>query len=227
MTYPLAVATPKAEETRERILDAALKLFRERGFDATTMRDIAAAADVATGAAYYYFRSKEELVMAFYVRTADEARDLIPAQLGHNRELGKRIRFIIDTKLEQFAQHRRLMVALVRIGIDPQHPLSPFGEETQTMRDESIEFFRLAITDAKPSVPKDLAAELPRLLWLYLMGVILFWIFDESRGQRKTRVLLDGTLDLVVRLIQISSLPLMGPLRKRLLSIVRAVDATR
>jgi AcrR family transcriptional regulator len=224
VTYPLAVATAKAEETRERILDAALKLFRERGFDETTMRDIAAAAGVATGAAYYYFRSKEELVMAFYVRTADEARDLIPAQLGHNRDLGKRIRNIIDTKLDQFAQHRRLMVALVRIGIDPQHPLSPFGEETQAMRAESIEFFRLAIADCKPQVPKDLAADLPRLLWLYMMGVILFWIFDESRGQRRTKALLDGTIDLTVRLIQISSLPMMGPLRKRLLSIVRAVD---
>jgi AcrR family transcriptional regulator len=226
VTYPLAVATPKAEETRERILDAALKLFRERGFDATTMRDIAAAAGVATGAAYYYFRSKEEMVMAFYVRTAEEARDIIPAEIERSRDLRKRIQSIIDLKLQQFEQHRRLMVALVRIGIDPQHPLSPFGEETQTMRDESIEFFRLAITDAKPSVPKDLAADLPRLLWLYLMGVILFWIFDESRGQRKTRVLLDGTLDLVVRLIQISSLPMMGPLRKKLLGIVRAVDAT-
>jgi AcrR family transcriptional regulator len=220
------VATAKAEETRERIVDAALKLFRERGFDETTMRDIAAAAGVATGAAYYYFRSKEELVMAFYVRTADEARDLIPAQLAHTRELGRRIRDIIDTKLDQFAQHRRLMVALVRIGIDPRHPLSPFGAETQPMRDESIEFFRLAIADAKPSVPKDLAADLPRLLWLYMMGVILFWIFDESRGQKRTRALLDGTVDLVVRLIQISSLPMMGPLRKRLLGIVRAVDAT-
>jgi len=220
------VATPKAEETRERILDAALKLFRERGFDETTMRDIAASARVATGAAYYYFRSKEELVMAFYVRTADEARDLIPEEMARSRDLRKRIEAIIDLKLRQFAQHRRLMVALVRIGIDPRHPLSPFGDETRTMRDESIEFFRLAIADAKPAVPKDLVADLPRLLWLYLMGVILFWIFDESPQQRKTRVLLDGTLDLVVRLIQISSLPLMGPLRKRLLAIVRAVDAT-
>ena len=224
MTYPPAVATAKAEETRERILDAALKLFRERGFDETTMRDIATAAGVATGAAYYYFRSKEELVMAFYVRTAEEARDIIPAEVARSRDLRRRIHSIIDLKLRQFEDHRRLMVALVRIGIDPKHPLSPFGEETHTMREESIEFFRLAIADAKPSVPKDLAADLPRLLWLYLMGMILYWIFDESRGQRKTRLLLDGTLDLVVRLIQISSLPMMGPLRKRLLAIVRSLD---
>jgi hypothetical protein len=73
-------------------------------------------------------------------------------------------------------------------------------------------------------VPKDLSADLPRLLWLYQMGIILFWMFDESRGQRRTRALLDGTIDLVVRLIQLSSLPMMGRLRKRLLAILRAVE---
>ena len=225
MTYSPAVATAKAEETRERILDAALQLFRQRGFDETTMRDIAAEAGVATGAAYYYFRSKEEMVMAFYVRTAEEAREIMPAQIARSRELRKRIRGIIDTQLKQFEEHRRLMVALVRIGIDPKHPLSPFGNDTKVMRDESIAFFRLAIVDSTPAVPKDLINDLPPLLWLYQMGVILFWMFDESRGQRRTRALLDGTVDLVVRLIQISALPMMGPLRRKLLAIVRAVEA--
>src|SRR6266704_1512821 len=145
MPYPLAVATAKAEETRERILDAALKLFRERGFDETTMRDIAAEAGVATGAAYYYFRSKEEMVMAFYVRTAEEAREKWPEVIGRSRDLRKRLRAIIDFKFEQFAKHRRLLVALSRIGIDPAHPLSPFGKETEPMREESIDAFRMAL----------------------------------------------------------------------------------
>lgn len=224
VTYPLRMATAKAEGTRERILDGALHLFRRHGFDQTTMRQIAAEAGVATGAAYYYFRSKEELVMAFYVRTADEARAILPEVIRGSRDLRKRIRTIIDMKFEQFAEHRRLMVGLVRIGIDPAHPLSPFGTETQSMRDESIEFFRMAIDDAKPSVPKDLVGDLPRLLWLYQMSIILFWIFDESPHQNRTRKLIDGTLDLMVRLIRLSSLPLMAPVRKRLLDVLRAVD---
>jgi hypothetical protein len=56
------------------------------------------------------------------------------------------------------------------------------------------------------------------------MGLILFWMFDESPKQERTRKLIDGSLDLVVRLIQLSSLPLMGPLRKRMLDVLRAVD---
>ena len=216
-------ATAKAEETRERIVDAALQLFRERGFDQTTMRDIAAEADVATGAAYYYFRSKEELVMAFYVRTVEEARTLLPIAMARTNDLGRRLRAIIDLKLSQFAEHRRLLIGLARIGIDPDHPLSPFGKETQAMRDEGIAEFHAALQGSNVRVGKDLQADLPRLLWLYQMGVILFWIFDNSPRQARTRALLDGTLDLIVRLIRLSSLPLMGPLRRRLLHTVRAV----
>lgn len=215
-------ATAKAEETRERIVDAALKLFRDQGFDQTTMRDIAAEAEVATGAAYYYFRSKEELVMAFYVRTAEEARTLLPPTMARSNDLGKRVRAIIDLKLAQFAEHRRLLIALARIGIDPEHPLSPFGGETRSMRDEGIAEFEAALQGSNVRVPKDLEADLPRLLWLYQMGIILFWIFDSSPKQARTHTLLDGTLDLIVRLIRLSSLPLMGPLRKRLLRTLRA-----
>jgi len=217
------VVTAKAEETRERIVDAALKLFRQQGFDATTMRDIAAAAGVATGAAYYYFRSKEELVMAFYVRTAEEAGVLLPPALQRSSDLRKRLRTVIDLKLSQFVDHRRLLIALVRIGIDPSHPLSPFGKETQPMREESIDSFRLALQGSNVRISKDLQSDLPGLLWLYFMGVILFWIFDDSPKQRRTRILLDGTLDLIVRLIRLSSLPLMGPVRRRLLNTVHAV----
>ena len=216
--------TAKAEETRERILDAALRLFRERGFDETTMRDIAAEAEVATGAAYYYFRSKEELVVAFYVRTAEEAREIVPKLLGRSGDLRKRLRALIDLKLKQFADDRRLLLAIARIGVDPSHSLSPFAKETEPMRSESIDSFRQAVEGSDARISRDLQKDLPQLLWLYQMGILLYWIFDESPGQMRTLKLLDGTLDIVVRLVQISSLPLMGPLRKRLLSVVRAIS---
>ena len=66
------MATTKAEETGLRILEAALELFRNDGFDSATMRSIAQKAGVATGAAYYYYPSKEAIVMDFYVRSSAE-----------------------------------------------------------------------------------------------------------------------------------------------------------
>jgi len=208
----------KSDETRERIIDAALRLFRDKGFDETTMRDVATEAGLATGAAYYYFHSKEELVMALYARTSDEARETVPAAIATSKDLKKRLRAVIDAKFEQFADHRRLLGALVRIGMDPKHPLSPFAKETEAMRLESIGHFAEALAGTR--VPKDLEEFLPGLFWLYDLGLILFWIYDESPGQRKTRRLTDASLDIVVRLIQLSTLPLMGPLRKRTVALL-------
>ena len=51
---PVIPATSKSERSRQKIVDAAVALFAERGFTATTMRDIAAAADVSLGLTYRY-----------------------------------------------------------------------------------------------------------------------------------------------------------------------------
>ena len=214
----------KAEETSERILDAALRLFRERGFAQTTMRDIASEAGVATGAAYYYFRSKEELVMAFYLRTADEARDDLEQALRSSKDLRKRLRAMIELKFDQFDEHRELMAALLKAGVDPNDSLSPFGDETRVVRDENIAWYARALEGSDVSVPKDLAPHLPRLLWLYHMGLIYYWIIDRSPGQQRSRRLADASLDLIVQLLKVASLPLMGPLRKKALKVIRSVE---
>jgi AcrR family transcriptional regulator len=216
--------TSKAEETRNRILDAALRLFRERGFEQTTMREIASEAGVATGAAYYYYRSKEELVMAFYVRTDEEGRAAFQKVIDSTKDLKKRIRGIIDVKFAQFTEHRALLSALLKAGVDPRAPLSPFGAESKEVRERNIAWYARALDGSNVSVPKDLSADLPQLLWLYHMGLIYFWVIDESPGQRRTHRLLDATLDLVVQLLRVSALPLMGPLRKKALKVLRAVD---
>src|SRR5687767_15182496 len=64
--------TPKGEQTRTLILNAALDLLADRGYEKTTMRAIAEKAGVSLGNAYHYFKSKEHLIQAFYHRTHEE-----------------------------------------------------------------------------------------------------------------------------------------------------------
>jgi AcrR family transcriptional regulator len=124
---PPAKTTPKAEETGLRILDAALALFRQEGFDSATIRNIARKAGVATGAAYYYYPSKEALVMDFYQRSCAEMQPKIEAALEHAGSLETRLRELIRAKLVHFAPHRGVLRALLRNGADPKHPLSPLA----------------------------------------------------------------------------------------------------
>ena len=67
--------TPKAQRTRERILEAALALFAEKGYEATTMRDVAREADASLGLAYRYYASKEEFALELYLRLAEESQE--------------------------------------------------------------------------------------------------------------------------------------------------------
>src|SRR5450432_364498 len=106
---PSTKATPKAEETGQRILDSALALFREEGFDAATMRGIAEKAGVATGAAYYYYPSKEAIVTDFYQRSCAEMQPKIEAALEHANNLETRLRELIRVKLIHFAPNRGVL----------------------------------------------------------------------------------------------------------------------
>jgi len=203
----------KSEETQNRILEAALASFRERGFEHTTMRDIAQQSGVALGAAYYYFDSKDALVMEFYQRAQRELEPLLQDALNKTSGLEERLRAGIEVKLKYFAPNRKLLGAL-SAHIDPQHPLSPFGAGTRAIRERDIEFLSAAVEASKVRIPDDLKVHLPRVLWLYQMGLFLFWVYDSSPAQRRTKRLFQKSLSIVVNLIKLSRLPLMRPLRK-------------
>ena len=221
---PRERSTPKAEETRKRILGAALDLFQERGFADATMRDIAARAGVASGAAYYYFPSKEAIIMAFYWQTHSEFDAAFRKPLAGTRDLAERIRTLVGLKIEQFEPYREFLGALFRSAGDPSSPLSPFSNETRDIREESIGHFRAALEGADVRLPADLAEHVPYLLWLYQMGIILFWIYDRSARQAKTKVLLRASSDLIARAIKLSRFRVLKPLREAAIDLLRKIQ---
>jgi AcrR family transcriptional regulator len=220
---PSARITPKAEETSLKILDSALELFRQAGFDTATMRDIAVKAGVATGAAYYYYSSKDAIVTAFYERSCAEMQPKIEAALDGVKGLENLLRELIRVKLAYFEPNRGVLRALLRNGADPKHPLSPFSPQTKAIRDIDIAWFRHILTNCGTRIPKDLNPHLPRLLWFFQMGVILFWVIDDSPAQARTELLLELAARSVAFLIRASALPLMRPLRKNALKLIEIV----
>jgi AcrR family transcriptional regulator len=211
---------PKAVDTQQKILDAALTLFRGDGFDRATMRDIAREAGVATGAAYYYYDSKDAIVMDFYRRSCALMQPEIEAALAPVKGLEARLRELIRVKLTHFAPNRQVLRALLRNGADPKHPLSPFSEETKEIRDIDIAWFERILVDCGVRIPRDLAPHLPGVLWFFQMGVIFFWVIDDSPGQARTERLLDLASKSVVTLIRLAALPLMRPLRRTALQLI-------
>jgi AcrR family transcriptional regulator len=217
--------TPRAEDTRRKIYDAAMELFREKGFDETTMRDIAAKAGVALGGTYYYFSSKDAIVLEFYRQMQESSHELILAALFREKKLKQRLRSVLDQRLHLLEPNRKFCAALLRHAPDSSDPLSPFSEETRPIREGAIEHMRIAVEESDTKIPADLKLRLPYLLWLYQMAIIMFWIYDRSPGQERTTRLLDKSLDLLVKLLRLSTLPLMKPLRKAALDLVETATS--
>lgn len=74
MTSP---ADPEAPRTRDRILDVALELFTENGYDGTSMREIAERLNITKPALYYHFDSKEDIVRTLLAEIEQQTAELV------------------------------------------------------------------------------------------------------------------------------------------------------
>lgn len=181
------------------------------------MRGIAAAAGVSLGSAYYYFQSKEDLVMAFYERAIEAMTPKMEAALAGTNEFEERVEALLEVKFEYFAPNRTFLGALLRHSADPGNRLSPFSEATRQIRERDQAYFAQMMKESRDvRVPAELAPHLPKLLWLYQMGLILYWIYDRSPSQRQTRMLRKKSLALLVSGLKLSRFALLKPLRSKI-----------
>ncbi len=213
--------TAKGEQTRALILDAALGLLEERGYEKTTMREIAKKAGVSLGNAYHYFDTKEHLIQAFYHRTHQEHLAATTPALAKHADMKNRLLAVLRLKISTLEPYHEFAGVLFKTAADPRSPLNPFAHDSEDVRRDSIKLFADMVANTKARIPPDLRAELPYMLWLYHMGIILFWIHDTSAKHARTYRLIDRTVDLIDKLISLASNPLMRPVRKRALMLVK------
>jgi len=212
--------TAKGEQTKALILTTALEILHERGYAQTTMRAIAQKAGVSLGNAYHYFGSKDHLIQAFYHDLhEDHLRASLPS-LQRESSLKGRLLSVMRLKIDTLEPYHEFAGVLFQTAADPHSPLNPFAHASAPVRRDSIKLFEQVVEQTKARIPTDLRAELPYLLWLYHMGIILFWIHDSSRKRARTYHLIDQTVDLLDKLISLASNPFMRPVRKRALKLV-------
>lgn len=213
----------KSEQTRQRVADVALRKFREIGFEKTTMRAIAAEAGVSVGNAYYYFASKDDLVQELYIRVQAEHAATAEESLEGLKDLGSRLRATLHTGLDVMAPYHRFGADFVATAIRPTSPVNPFAGESTAAREASLAIFRAAVEGSSPTAPKKLRSELPELLWLAYMGIALFWVYDTSEDQRRTRKLVDGVVPLITRGLSLARIPGVNRMLDDVLNLSRSI----
>lgn len=222
----MAIAVPKTkrgETSRAAILGAALDLFQQRGYDATTMRAIADHAGVSLGGSYHYFPSKEHLVLEFYRHTHELHAAAIAPLLSREKDLASRLRGTIRAVVITCEPFHTVAGSIFSTVANPSSPLNPFGAAAKPLRDEVVALYAEVVRGSDARVPADIAEMLPLMLWLYQMGILYFWIFDRSPGRLRTLEVIDETTDLIVRLIGLANVPILRGSRKRILGMIKGI----
>jgi AcrR family transcriptional regulator len=189
----------KSAATRRKILDAAARTFRDKGYAATTLNDIADAAEIRAASLYYYFRSKEDLLDAVFgigmQRVVDAVRQR-SAALPANATLAQRIQVAIEAHLEMLLQQGDYTSANIRIF--GQVPKSVQRKQLP-LREDYAEFWRELLEKAQKA--GEIRAEVDLGIMRMLIFGALNWCTewaDPKKGpvreiaRQATMLVLDG-----------------------------------
>jgi AcrR family transcriptional regulator len=197
----------KSDRTREHLLDVCRAEFAARGFEACTMRQLAEAAGMSAAAFYYYFRAKEDIVAAFYQQSLAAHLERAHALVEAGAPLARNLRRVVGSRFTELARERSLLRVLRRHALETDHPASPFHASHRAIRSASVDLFEQLLVRSREPVPAALRRELAQALWLVHLGLLAYWISDESPHQRRTHDLLDATTDALGPLLGLLALP--------------------
>lgn len=210
------IKASRSEQTRTLILETALRLFEENGYDRTTMRAVAKEAGVSVGNAYYYFASKEHLVQGFYDRIAAEHEVAVRPVLAQETDLTVRLRGVLLTWLDIAEPYHRFAAQFFKNAADPDSPLSPFSPESAPAREAAVSIHERVLAGSSARIDPELSERLPHLLWLMQMGLVLYWVYDRTEDAARSRRLVERATPVVARVIALSRYRLLRPVARQL-----------
>lgn len=223
--FSSVIPASKSERTRAVIRDVALRSFRERGYDATTIRLIAQEAGVSVGTTNYHFASKNHLVQELNLDVQERHRDAAEPQLATSTDLIQRLGTVYRTGLAQLAPYHGHAPEFLSAAVSPRSPINPLSPESAPALEIVEGLFREAVDGSSHKLPADLAGALPQAFVLGHLLLALFWVYDRSPGQRRTQTLLDGGLKLLKSALPLARVPVLRAPLRELLDLVGEVRA--
>jgi AcrR family transcriptional regulator len=203
-TTPRGKRDAKKEETKERILAAALDLFREKGLPGTSTREISKKAGIAEGTLFNYFKTKEDLALYFFQKETDDLIHWYSAEKQLQKApIAEKLFAIINRQLEYIAPYEDFLGAVFCRALQPSSALNPLSFDSQELRLKYLRFIRGILAQAEQN------GEIPNVgdlgaygVGLFYLGIVTHWLQDTSRGKQKTLALLDRALKIGTNILQ-------------------------
>lgn len=189
----MRVTAQTKEATRQRILRAARRLLAEKGFEATTTRDIARAADVASGTLFNYFPTKEAILASLAGAAVGDAQGPESAAAA-GESLEEDLFALLASGLRKLKHLRTHLPVLLETYLSPLAD-SDAGGTTALLRVGHLE--AVAALASRHGF-HEMSPTALQLYWTLYTGVLVFWANDRSPRQEDTLALIDDSLDMFV-----------------------------
>jgi AcrR family transcriptional regulator len=186
--------TPKQSDRRRRVIEAAISLATEGGYDAVQMRDVAAEARVALGTLYRYFPSKDQLLVAALNEWAENLRDKQRARPQKGATKADRVAGVLRGTVRAMERQPKLSAAFVTAlsAMDAEEPGS-IERAAQVYQTMSEMIGQAMNGDALPGQDT-----LMRVLGQVWFAVLVFWVRGWSPGNQMADDL-DAAAHLMIR----------------------------
>lgn len=196
----LRITLEEKSATRERIVEVALGLFRTRGFDATTTRDIADGAKIAAGTLFNYFPAKEAIVVSvaggqLAKAHAEFAKHEVPA------DLGEALFALVALELRHLKNLRKFLTPIVELTLSPL-AANNVSAESQSAWRAHLDLVHQQIFAKTGVEPASVTLQMYAALYA---GLLAFWIKDHSPKQEDTLALLDQSIAMFVNWLSANS----------------------
>jgi len=190
------------EQTRIRLLEAAVDVISEKGFEKATMRGIAKQADVADATIYNYFATKDKLLYGY----CEYVQQQVMAELKgiddfHEYSLQEQLHELVETELRLWLPAREfLQVVFAQTYAAPNVGHELLADSKTLLKTIVIELIDASIEAGEmPEQPyQDL---LPTLFWDYQTAILAYWLKDTSDGFANTTKLVDQSTEIIAQLL--------------------------
>jgi AcrR family transcriptional regulator len=198
----MKISSKVKEQTRIRLLEAAVDVISEKGFDKASMREIAKRADVADATIYNYFSTKEKLLYGYCAHVQQQVMDELKAiDDFHEYSLRDQLHQLVEMELQMWLPAREFL----QVVFSQTYAAPTVGNELLADTKDLLKLMVVELIDASieagemPEQPyQDL---LPALFWDYQTAILAYWLKDTSDGFANTTQLVDQSTEIVAQLL--------------------------
>ncbi|MBL4764960.1 MAG: TetR family transcriptional regulator [Colwellia sp.] len=190
-------------ETRLKIINTAVALFSDNGFEVTTMKQIAREAGIGDATIYKYFPNKDKLIYGYYGLMATEtAKQFLAEDDLADYSLQEKLQLLIDLYLNNFLPNREFVCDSINMIMKSP---SILFKDVAPVREEFVELIKNLLSEAEQAgeiAPSPFTDATAKLANDYLLAVLLYWVNDDSEEFSNTTQMVDMSLSLGVEILK-------------------------